>query len=66
MNNHRPAWSPDGTTIAFDKARDLDPDRVDVERDVWTQPVSGGMSERLTDGSGANLAPVWRPPPPAG
>lgn len=52
MNNHRPAWSPDGTTIAFDKARDLDPDRVDVERDVWTQPVSGGCR------SGSPTAPA--------
>lgn len=60
QNNHRPAWSPDGLTIAFDKARDMDPGRFKVERDVWTKPVGGGMSLRLTDRSGTNVGPVWR------
>lgn len=61
QNNHRPARSPDGATIAFDRARTLDRDRYKVARDIWSIPVDGGRSERLTDGSDTNVGPVWRP-----
>ena len=61
QNDHRPAWSQDGAIIAFDRARTLDEDRYDLERDVWSIRVDGGRSERLTDGSGTNVGPVWRP-----
>ena len=60
VNDFWPAWSPDGATIAFDRARTLDRDRYKVARDIWSIPVDGGRSERLTDGSDTNVGPVWR------
>ena len=67
-NNHKPAWSPDGQWIAFDKARDFaeaqaarNKAAIDSDRDVWIKPVAGGMSEQLTNRKGTNVAPVWDP-----
>ena len=44
-----PAWSPDGTRIAFVDGHDVDV----VDRD--------GSRRRLTHGPGASLSPVWAP-----
>jgi Tol biopolymer transport system component len=45
--NRRPAWSPDGETIAYQDFSN-----------VWTVPASGGKPRRLTDGNG-NRWPSW-------
>ncbi|MET0233513.1 MAG: serine hydrolase [Kibdelosporangium sp.] len=49
-----PAWSPDGTKVAFLRAQDGPPQ-------VWLLPIDGGEPEQLTTlGLGAG-APVWSP-----
>ena len=50
-----PAWSPDGTLIAFttwdDKERGA----------LWTVPVTGGTPRRLTTEPGEYVQPTWTP-----
>jgi dipeptidyl aminopeptidase/acylaminoacyl peptidase/CubicO group peptidase (beta-lactamase class C family) len=49
-----PAWSPDGTRIAFLRAQDGPPQ-------VWLLPVDGGEPEQLTKLPLGAGAPVWSP-----
>jgi Tol biopolymer transport system component len=49
-----PAWSPDGTHIAF-SSHDAS------TQDIYIMPASGGSATRLTDGKGKNDAPAWSP-----
>jgi Tol biopolymer transport system component len=49
-----PAWSPDGTQIAF--ARGFGSDA-----DVWVMNPDGGGQRRLTSADGADRAPDWSP-----
>ena len=49
-----PAWSPDGTTVAFLRAQDGPPQ-------VWLLPVGGGEAEQLTTLPMGAGAPVWSP-----
>ena len=49
-----PAWSPDGTTIAFLRARD-------GPAQLWLLPADGGEPEQLTTLSLGAGAPVWSP-----
>jgi len=55
-----PAWSPDGTTVAFTSARHPDWDRG-TANDVFTIPAGGGEPRRITATDGGHLAPVWSP-----
>jgi dipeptidyl aminopeptidase/acylaminoacyl peptidase len=56
-----PAWSPDGTRIAFAAARGRDPD-LDWQFDVFVADVATGRVQRVTDGAGcAFFAPAWLP-----
>ena len=43
-----PAWSPDGTEIAYEIAGDL-----------WVVPAGGGQPHRLTSGPANDLNPMW-------
>ena len=45
-----PAWSPDGTQIAF--ARGFD---------IWVMDADGSNELKLTDASGVDSAPTWSP-----
>ena len=56
----QPAWSPDGTKIAFSSARHDDWD-ITLIRDVYVIPANGGDPERLTASDGAASRPSWSP-----
>ena len=55
-----PAWSPDGSAIAFTSARHEDRD-YDNAADVWLVPAAGGEPRRLTDTAGPVSLPVFAP-----
>lgn len=48
------AWSPDGSTIAFQSTRE-------GRDDIFTMDADGGHIRRLTDGRGFNEYPSWSP-----
>ncbi|MBM3535003.1 MAG: hypothetical protein FJX60_18430 [Alphaproteobacteria bacterium] len=51
-----PAWSPEGTRIAFATRRE-----GDVAAQVYILPVDGGEAVRVTHWSGGARYPKWRP-----
>jgi TolB protein len=53
-----PAFSPDGTRIAFhrDPAGD-----ASMNHDIWVMNADGTGQTRLTSGPGNNLGPTWSP-----
>jgi Tol biopolymer transport system component len=53
-NDRQPAWSPDGTRIAFASDRDGD-------FEIYRIPASGGTIVRLTDTPADETAPDWAP-----
>jgi dipeptidyl aminopeptidase/acylaminoacyl peptidase len=55
-----PAWSPDGTRIAFVSARHEDWD-TRLANDVYVVEASGGEPSRLTATDGGCDAPSWSP-----
>ena len=57
-----PTWSPDGKKLAFGTI--VDPQRSvgsksEGQQDIWTINADGSNKHRVTDGTGANLAPFW-------
>jgi dipeptidyl aminopeptidase/acylaminoacyl peptidase len=61
-----PAWSPDGSRIAFSADRGRDDD-LGSHNDVWVVAAEGGRATRITGGSGALGgrgvfgSPAWLP-----
>jgi dipeptidyl aminopeptidase/acylaminoacyl peptidase len=55
-----PAWSPDGTRIAFVSTRGEDWD-LELPSDVYVMPAAGGEPELLTNRDGECDAPTWSP-----
>jgi dipeptidyl aminopeptidase/acylaminoacyl peptidase len=51
-----PAWSPDGTKLAFVTRRE-----GDEAPQVYVMPMSGGEAQRITNLPGGAAAPQWRP-----
>lgn len=59
-----PAWSPDGTRLAFTGAtasRAAGGTSVNVTADIYVINADGGGLRRLTNNSAYNSAPVWSP-----
>ncbi|HEY5873330.1 MAG TPA: hypothetical protein VIT46_08835, partial [Gaiellaceae bacterium] len=51
-DNFEPAWSPDGSKIAYQEAGA-----------IYTVELGGGEVERLTDSADNDSSPVWNPQP---
>ena len=49
-----PAWSPDGSKLAFRS-------HEDGTYEIYTVGLNGGPRNRLTHGGGNNVAPTWSP-----
>jgi len=52
--NQSPAWSGDGTKIAFSSSRSGDPE-------IWVADASGANPRRLTSFAGPDVSPTWNP-----
>ncbi len=57
-NDHSPAWSPDGRSIAFVSDRS-DPELHDYELHVMR--TDGSELRRITSGAAWSLDPTWHP-----
>ena len=55
-DEHAPAWSPDGTRLAFNADRD-----GDGRAELYTIDADGGNVQALDVRSGHNWRPVWSP-----
>ena len=55
-----PAWSPDGTRIAFNSTRDSIPPFI-VSDEIYVMNADGTNQTRLTNNGAGNLAPAWSP-----
>jgi dipeptidyl aminopeptidase/acylaminoacyl peptidase len=56
----QPAWSPDGSRIAFVSRRTPDREWTNVA-DIYTVPEDGGEARQLTRSVGPSSAPCWSP-----
>lgn len=52
--NQSPAWSSDGTKIAFSSSRSGDPE-------IWISDAGGGAPHKITSFRGPDVAPTWNP-----
>ncbi len=59
-DDSQPAWSPDGSRIAFVSYRETDRDRV-ARSDLWTVPAGGGAARKLTESEGEASSPAFSP-----
>jgi WD40-like Beta Propeller Repeat len=56
-----PAWSPDGTRIAFDREQDHNGRVNDVNRDIYVMNEDGSDQRRLTFSRDDDGWPAWSP-----
>lgn len=55
QNDRFPAWSADGSTVAFESSSDVD-------LDIWAMDADGSNARNLSnDPSGPDLSPAWSP-----
>src|SRR2546425_746704 len=65
-DDSEPAWSPDGTKIAFSTSRDLDPACLQdpngfCNYEIYVMNADGSNQTRLTHESLPDVAPAWSP-----
>ena len=60
IDDAQPAWSPDGSRIAFVSNRTEERDRNGVSA-IYVVPSAGGETQPLVEIDGAFSAPVWSP-----
>ncbi|HZP07341.1 MAG TPA: Tol-Pal system beta propeller repeat protein TolB [Terracidiphilus sp.] len=53
-SNLTPAWSSDGTQVAFSSSRSGD-------SEIWVADANGGGAHRITSLKGPNVSPAWNP-----
>lgn len=58
--DQHPAWSPDGTRIAFDSARHEDWD-IELFHDIYLVEANGGEPTALSGSAAWHEAPAWSP-----
>ena len=56
----QPAWSPDGSEVAFVSARHEEREH-DSLSDIWAVPAGGGEPRVLTETNGSCSSPSWSP-----
>lgn len=59
-----PAFSPDGRSVVFTRARCDDPGSDCFVGDVWAIPTDGGPAHALTRGPALDCCAAWMPSPP--
>ena len=59
-DDYEPAWSPDGTRIAFLSTRDH-PGDDDNSRELYVIDADGRSEKRLTENRAAEYSPTWSP-----
>jgi len=60
-DEHDPAWSPDGKTIAFCSNRTKDPDLDPDAVDLYTIPAAGGEMKKIPTPVGPKWGPSFSP-----
>jgi dipeptidyl aminopeptidase/acylaminoacyl peptidase len=61
FDDGQPAWSPDGSLIAFVSDRRADRWREALRGDIWVVPAAGGRARRLTRELGTASQPTFSP-----
>lgn len=56
-----PAWSPDGTKIAFESDADVAGANPDRDMEVWVMGADGSRPQQLTDNALRDEGPAWSP-----
>jgi dipeptidyl aminopeptidase/acylaminoacyl peptidase len=61
FGHESPAWSPDGTQLAFSSDRRRQRHDEVLRSDLWVVPATGGKARRVTRGRGSAAFPLWSP-----
>jgi Tol biopolymer transport system component len=59
--DYYPAWSPDGSTIAYWNGSTSGYDGGPMDAELYTIPATGGTPTRLTDNGIPDIEPAWSP-----